>query len=270
LLEGIYSRIDIFLIAKLFNVTTLGYYSRAQGFDTQIRNLTSGSLLHVLFPTFSKINQDKIQTKAIFLKYFDLISFIFSLVGGVFFLLALPIFHLVFGGKWDEAIPYFKILSLCGFAYPLSSLTLSVIEANGNSKSFFKVELIKKILALPTFYVAYKYGIIYYLISYVIFAFIATFINTFFVKYEISFSMKDVLRSLLQYYIPSILFVSLIEIFQKFFFIESYLISLVKTLCFVSLFLIYNHICKTKSYLFCKNQCQFFYDKRFKAFFASH
>ena len=221
LLDGVYNRIDIFLIAKMFSPTSLGLYTRAQGLDGMIRNLSSGSLLNVLFPTFTKISDDKEQLKQMYYQYFQLISFLFCLLAGIFYLGADKLFLILFGSQWHVSAIYFKILILAGFAYPLSSLSLSIIEARGNSKNFFKVEIIKKILFMPTYFIAYSYGIIPFLIAYAIAMYIATFINVSFLKYELEVSVWQTIKYLSTYLFTVLGIVSCITLLQSIFQIQS-------------------------------------------------
>ncbi len=214
LLDGIYSRIDLFLIAKVFSPASLGQYTRAQSFDGMIRSLSSGSLLNVLFPTFARVRDDKELLKTLYYKYFQLISFLFCLLAGIFYLSSDLLFDLLFGPQWQISADYFKILVLSGFAYPLSSLSLSIIEARGNSKSFFIVEVIKKILFLPTYYIAYSYGIMPYLFSFVIASYLGTFINVRFLKFELQISVWKTVKYLSRYILYSLAIILSIKYFQ--------------------------------------------------------
>jgi O-antigen/teichoic acid export membrane protein len=247
LLEGIYSRIDIFLIAKVFSPASLGLYTRAQGLDGMIRTLSSGSLLNVLFPTFAKISDDKEQLKQMYYQYFQLISFLFCLLAGIFYISAEQLFLILFGAQWHVSAVYFKILVLAGFAYPLSSLSLSIIEARGNSKSFFKVEIIKKILFLPTYFIAYFYGIIPFLISYVIAMFIATFINVRFLKFELDISVWQTIKFLSTYFIPTIIFIAVIYALQLLInYPTTFGVVFIEVIAFISAYFIVHYTFKSK------------------------
>jgi O-antigen/teichoic acid export membrane protein len=247
LLEGIYLRIDIFLIAKVFSPASLGLYTRAQGLDGMIRSISSGSLLNVLFPTFTKIKEDKVQLKQLYYQYFQLISFLFCLLAGVFFIGAEQLFLILFGSQWHMAAVYFKILVLAGFAYPLSSLSLSIIEARGNSKSFFLVELVKKVLFLPTYFIAYFYGIIPFLISFVVGGFIATFINVRFLKFELAISVWQTIKFLCTYLFASIGIIALITAIQyQLNYHNSIFMVFIEIIAFISIYLLFNFFTKSK------------------------
>jgi len=251
LLDGIYSRIDIFLIAKVFSPASLGLYTRAQSLDGMIRNLSSGSLLNVLFPTFAKISDDREQLKQMYYQYFQLISFLFCLLAGIFYISAEQLFLILFGAQWHVSAVYFKILVLAGFAYPLSSLSLSIIEARGNSKNFFKVEILKKILFLPTYFIAYSYGIIPFLISYVVACFIGTFINVGFLKYELEISVIQTIKFLSTYFIPALSLIFIINLIQMYYdYYPSLVIVSLEVFAFIGFYFLINKLTNSKGMTF--------------------
>jgi teichuronic acid exporter len=220
MLDSIYTRIDIFLIAKVFSPVSLGLYTRAQSLDTTVRMLSSSSLLNVLFPTFAKIRDDKARLTLLYYQYFELISFLFCCVGGIFYIVSYQLFHVLFGNQWNVSAQYFQILVIVGFAYPLSSLSLSVVEARGNSRNFFVVEVIKKCLFLPTYFIAYYYGIVSFLLSYVVACFIGTFINVRFVKYELPINVWQTVLVLSRYFFTAACIISGIEYYNHLFPVE--------------------------------------------------
>lgn len=249
LLDGIYSRIDLFLIAKAFSPASLGQYTRAQSFDGMIRSLSSGSLLNVLFPTFARVRDDKELLKTLYYKYFQLISFLFCLLAGIFYLSSDLLFDLLFGPQWQISADYFKILVLSGFAYPLSSLSLSIIEARGNSKSFFIVEVVKKVLALPTYFIAYSHGIIPYLFSFTILGYVSTFINVRFLKFEINISVWQTVKFISKYLILSLIIILLVTLIKKQFYDTSGFIGvLVELFFFIICYIGLNFLLKTKGF----------------------
>ena len=232
LLEGVYSRIDVFLIAKVFSPASLGLYTRAQSLDSMIRSLSSASLLNVLFPTFAKLREDKEKLKVMYYQYFELISFVFCLMGGIFYILAQPLFLLLFGSKWSISADYFKILVLAGFAYPLSSLSLSIVEARGNSKNFFIVELIKKIIQLPIYFIAYFYGI-----------------KVRFVKFELNISVFKTIKFLSKYFFSTLLLVSLGELGLLYFqTVQPLLIAAIEAILFMLMYIGLHYQFKSKGY----------------------
>lgn len=247
LLDSIFSRIDIFLIGKIFSAGTLGLYTRAQGLEAQVRILSANSLIGVLFPAFTKIKHDTEELKKLYYRFFELVSFSFCLLGGIFFIGAQQLFLLLFGTQWNISAHYFQLLIIVGFAYPLSSLTLSIIEARGNSKNFFRLEIIKKVLFLPTYFIAYYYGIEAYLISYIVFCIIGTFVNVLFLTFEIPIRVYNTILQLARYFIPTILIIFLLYLVQmQLQYANSLIISGIEVVIFAGIYFSLHQLAKSK------------------------
>ena len=54
-----------------------------------------------------------------------------------------PLFHTLFGHKWDSAIPLFQILTIRGIFFVLTSLYNNYILALGYARRLFIIELVK-------------------------------------------------------------------------------------------------------------------------------
>lgn len=250
-LDSIFSRIDIFLIGKVFSPATLGLYTRAQGLEAQVRILSANSLIGVLFPAFTKIKHNTEELKKLYYRFFELVSFSFCLLGGIFFIGATQLFFLLFGPQWNISAHYFQLLIIVGFAYPLSSLTLSIIEARGNSKSFFRVEIIKKILFTPTYFVAYYYGIEAYLISYIIFCIIGTFVNVLFLTYEIPIKVFDTILQLGRYFISAVSIIVLIYFIQnQMKYVDSLYVVGIEIFVFIATYFVIHQSVKSKGLIY--------------------
>lgn len=202
LLDGFVSRLDVFIIGRIFTTHTLGLYTRAQSLDSMTRSLSSASLLSVLFPAFAKMSHDKSAVKVLFHNYFEIIGFVFCLLAGISYVIAPAVFQQLFGTRWDEAAQYFQLLVLSGYAFPISSLMLTVIEAQGNSKSFFKAEVWKKIIFIPTYFLAYFFGVKIFLLAFWVACLLGVLVNMLYLRKEIDVDVKK-LHLILWRYIAS-------------------------------------------------------------------
>jgi len=176
-----------------------------------------------------------------------LVIFSFCFFGGFFFLNSNIFFRLLFGPQWSESAVYFQYFILVGFAYPLSSMTLSLIEAQGDSKSFFRVEIIKKILVTPTYFIAFYFGIKMYLLSYIVFCIVGTFLNVYFATFHIDIRVVDSLMILLRYFLPCIIMVLVIlglsELYTG---IDIYVKAGIKAILFMACYFMYNRILQNR------------------------
>nr|WP_290935959.1 oligosaccharide flippase family protein [Haliscomenobacter sp.] len=69
----VFTRIDTFIIPKVFNLSILGFYSRAQQMDNMVRNVSSTSIIGVLFPYFSTIIENDELVLKLWERYYNLI-----------------------------------------------------------------------------------------------------------------------------------------------------------------------------------------------------
>lgn len=238
LLNSIFTKIDVFLIGKVFSMATLGQYTRAQGMDNMVRNISSNSLLSVLFPYFSKIQGDTQLLTKQWEKYFDLICFAYFLLSGISIISAKLVFTLLFGAQWGIAADYFKIIAITGAIYPLSALTLSIIQARGDSKSFFYAEVAKKIVMLPCFGVAYYYGIFAFLYILCLAYFLMFTLNLYFLSKSIPFSIAKSALNFVKYLFVAVLFFLIPGLIDYSFWLDSTHIGIVSivNLLFVTYF----------------------------------
>ena len=264
LLDAIFTRLDYLLIGKLFAADTLGFFQRAKSLNLFVVNFSSKSLMSVLFPVLSKIQNDLVRFQKVVLKGFGLLSFIVFLLLGLLYVSGEEIILLLFGEKWEQSIEYFQILVLSGFAYPLSALLVNVLSSRGNSKDFLKLEIIKKTIHTSEYIVLFYFGVIEYLYAVLIASTIGTYVNIMFVSKEINIKKIDFVKPILgQALIASIsaLIVHFLNLNIEF----GLLIMLViKSIEYLSLYFLISWIFKTSSYLNAMEQVLPIINKKFK------
>jgi teichuronic acid exporter len=205
LLEVIFSRLDVLIIGKLFNPTSLGYYTRAQSLNSLVIHYSSGSIMKVFFPAISKYQNDSAKVKEIYLIVLAIVAFAALGLLSVLFVSSESIIVILFGNKWLQSVDYFKILVLGGFAYPLSSVMVNIISGLGNSKAYLRLDLIKKFILLAVFIIGFQIGIMAFLYGLLVFSTLAVVINMHFVSKEIKISVLDQIKLVLPYFVASLI-----------------------------------------------------------------
>jgi O-antigen/teichoic acid export membrane protein len=163
LIGRFFAKLDYLIIGKLFSVTTLGYLQRAKSLNDLATKYFSKSLMGVMFPVLSKIQNDLPRFQNVIMKSLGIISFIIFLLIGVLYVSAEELIVLLFSDKWLPSVEFFKILALSGFASPFNALLLSTLNSRGNSKAFLKLEIYNKIPIIANFFILYYWGITFYL-----------------------------------------------------------------------------------------------------------
>lgn len=204
IIEGLYSRLDALTIGKIFSIVELGLFSRAQSFMGTIVNLSSQSILNVLFPSITPHKDNKEKLVELYYTFFHHILFITCVLGTILFTLAHPTFHLILDEKWKGSASYFQIMSLYCYTIPISSLMLTFIEGRGNSKNYFYADVIKKFVLYPTFIVLYFFGVTTYLYVTIFAMILAISVNLFFLNKEIDTGYKKTTSLFFSYVLSSL------------------------------------------------------------------
>jgi len=148
LLDTISIRLQSLLIGRLFNSETLGYYTLAQN-TQQAPTSFMGSLLNrVGLPVFSTVaNQPDKLLGALRLSLRTAMFLFVPCMLGIA-VIAKPLISILYGTRWEPAAPILTILALSAVFWPLHILNLAAFNAQGRSKLFFRLALIKKIVMI--------------------------------------------------------------------------------------------------------------------------
>jgi len=88
----------------------------------------------------------------------------------------------------------FKILTIAGFAYPVSSLMVNILSARGNSKAFLRLELLKRTLFIPAYILGFFIGLNGFVYSLTGAVILSVLLNTLFVDKEIQLPYLNQLK----------------------------------------------------------------------------
>lgn len=208
LIDTIYKNIYYLIIAKFFSTQELGYYTRAQ----QFKNLPSQNLNTIIsrvsYPVLSSIQDDKVRLKLNYQRLIRSTMFItFILMLGMA-AVAEPMIITLIGEKWRPSIIYLQMLCFVGMMYPLHALNLNMLQVSGRSDLFLRLEIIKKLLAIPTILIGIYWGIKVMIVGMIVNSIISYYLNSYwsgkFVEYSIKEQVADIMPSFLLALIMSV------------------------------------------------------------------
>jgi teichuronic acid exporter len=201
LLETIYQNIYLVVIGKLFSSTDLGFYGRARDFSQLPVQNISFSVGRVTFPAFSSIQNNKIILREGVRKALSMMATLsFPMMIGLI-VVARPLVLVLIGEKWLPCVTYLQLLCIVGILYPLHIIHLNVLIAQGRSDLFFKLEVLKKIIAVMAICITYRWGITAMIIGQVATSIIAYYLNSYYTGKLLNYStfaqFKDVTPTLI-------------------------------------------------------------------------
>lgn len=136
------------LIGRLYNPTTMGYFSKAKTTEEMSSTFISQVMNQVSYPVLAEAQNDKAYLIRMLRKFIGVLAYITIPLMLLLMLLAKPVFVLLYSDRWLQSVPYFQILCLAGIAISLQGINLYAIAAIGKSKVMFKWTLFKRIMGL--------------------------------------------------------------------------------------------------------------------------
>lgn len=152
---------DNLVIGKLIGDFNLGVYNRAYGIMLlPVRNI-SGGFKAALFPSLSRIQNDLLEVKRLYLKSTSIVAFVsFPLMFGLS-AVAEPFVLFVYGENWIKMIPVLKILSLLGAFSSMMTFNGTIFYSLGKPKYETIIYLVTTPILIIGFIVgANLYGVI--------------------------------------------------------------------------------------------------------------
>ena len=144
LCQNIYS----FIIGAFYNLSALGYYTQADKWSKMGSASISQILTSSFVPLLSRVQDDAEAFHRYVLRINRFTAFIlFPIMLGIATLGA-PLFHSLFGNKWDAAIVLFQLLTIRGIFVVLISLYSNYLLSLGYGKRLFTIELVKDTLII--------------------------------------------------------------------------------------------------------------------------
>jgi len=253
LIETIYRNIYLLIIGKYFSAVELGYYTRADQFSAMPSANLTQIVQKVSYPVLSNLQEDVVKLKSVYCQIITsvmLVTFVLMLGMAA---VAEPLILTLIGEQWTPAIIYLQLLCFVGMFYPLHALNLNMLQVQGRGNLLVKIEIIKKILAVPIIIIGILLGIKALIVGMIIHSSATYFLNSYysgrFIKYSSIQQLKDISSSFfLAVFVSVVVFVAgkLIHTQNHFILLIQILIGAILTFGIVELI-------QLKSYIFMKD-----------------
>lgn len=201
LIDTIYRNVYSLVIGKYYSAIELGYYSRADQFQSLPSSNLQNIIGRVSYPVLLTIQNDIPRLKEAYKKIVRstmLISFVLLLGMAA---VARPMVLTLLGESWEKTVIYLQMLCFVGMFYPLHALNLNILQVQGRSDLFLRLEIIKKVFAVPVIFIGVLWGIKAMIIGMMLLTLIALYLNSYWsgrlIGYSIINQIKDIFPSFL-------------------------------------------------------------------------
>lgn len=150
--------LDKLIIGKFFSMTQLGYYDKSYHLMLMpVQNITF-VIEPVLHPILSTLQNNKQELSNKNNKLAKIISNISFPIGLVLYFCGGELIKIVYGDRWDAAIPVFKILALSLPLQMIQSTSGAIYQAAGKTNHMFYNGIINTCVTVLGFIIAAVYG----------------------------------------------------------------------------------------------------------------
>lgn len=142
------SHLQGLLIGRLYNPSTMGYYSKAQGTEKLASTSISSVMTQVTYPLYAEVQDDLAKLAHMIRRLTMTLAYITFPLMFILLLCAKPIFVLLYSDRWLDSVPYFQILCIAGLAACLQSVNYQSIAAIGKSQKMFWWTVLKRTVGI--------------------------------------------------------------------------------------------------------------------------
>ena len=180
LIDTAWKEVYQLVIGKCYTTATLGQYTRGKQFSDIFSSNMTTVIQRVSYPVLSSVQDEKTRLKEGYRKIIRitmLLSFVLMFGLGA---VAESLLHVLIGGQWAEAAGYLQIIVFTACLYPLHAINLNMLQVEGRSDLFLKLEIVKKIVAVGPILLGIFISIRWMLWSSVLVGIVSYFLNSYF------------------------------------------------------------------------------------------
>jgi O-antigen/teichoic acid export membrane protein len=146
-LNNVVKVLELLLLACLAGPTSVGFFAFAFQLSSQANVVIANQVSGVIQPVLSHINDDPKRQFDAFLRALRLIGCVGVPISILQAAVGIPAFRLIFGSKWDGAVPAFIVLSVMQAFIFLATPIMTLLKAQGRFRSILLWQLLHIVAA---------------------------------------------------------------------------------------------------------------------------
>ncbi len=201
IVNTIYTELQSLIIGRKYTAADLGYYTQARALESVPTQMFTQIVNQVSFPVFAQMQDEKSRLQKAVSQNIQALTYITFPLGVLLIVIASPLIHLLYGIKWDPAVPYFQILCITAVVYPINNTNGNIVKSLGKGKVYFYAHFSYRIIGVASILIGVKFGIMGLLWGVVITTYltllISSIINQRLIGYSLLSQAKDILPNCL-------------------------------------------------------------------------
>ncbi len=199
LIDTIWKEIYQVVIGRFYSPATLGQYERARQFNMIFSSNLTAIIQRVSYPVLSSIQDDNDRMKQAYKKIIKVTMYISFICMLGLAAISKSMIMVLIGEQWLPSVEFLQIICFSGTMYPLHAINLNMLQVQGRSDLFLKLEIIKKIVAVGPILLGIFIGVKWMLVGSIFTGFFAYYLNSYYsgkkLNYPIIEQVQDILPS---------------------------------------------------------------------------
>lgn len=239
------------LIGRVYNASTMGYYSKAHGLEKLASNSVSQVMTQVTYPLYAEVQDQKSRMINMIKRLTMTLSYLTFPLMFILILTAKPVFVLLYTERWLNSVPYFQVLCLAGLPNCLQAVNLQTISAIGKSRTMFLWTLLKRGIGISAVVGGLAfYGMKGLLVGVTINSWFSYFVNIYLVSKHIGYKWTTQLMDLMPVALVSVIAAAVSYAVGLVLHLGMYPDALVKILVYVIVYMGWSILMKPEAYTY--------------------
>ena len=198
IINSVWGQLYQIVIGKCYSTETLGLYTKAREYVDIVSKYLTSVVQQVSYPALSQIQDEKDRLKGGYRRVIKLTMLVvFILVLGMAACAKQMILVLI-GEKWLPCVPIMQLVCFSMCLYPLHAINLNMLQVQGRSDLFLKLEIVKKVIGVLPVLAGIFFNIYWMLIvGFITGGCIDFVLNSYFSGKFLGYSTKDQLKDIL-------------------------------------------------------------------------
>lgn len=199
LISNLWSQMSKVVIGRFYSSESLGYYEKGREYVNMVSQNLTLVVQSVSYPALSQLQDNKERLKLGYKRVIKVTMLVtFVLVIGLA-ACAKSFIVVLIGEKWLSSVPMMQIICFSMMLFPLHAINLNMLQVQGRSDLFLKLEIIKKAVYVIPIVLGIYCGIYTMLIANVFCGLFSYYLNAYysgpFLDYSIMEQVKDIMPS---------------------------------------------------------------------------
>ena len=204
------------IIGKFMGTEILGMYSFAKNIILMIVNQVDAMMAQVLFPLFSRLQNDKKKLVTGYLKINHYTFLVIMPVVAGYLFVGKELIEVVYGQKWLAALTISQIILIATIVNSVCAKGSSVITAIGMPKKLLKIELFVFVPLIAALLFTAHLGILYFVITIAFGQSILFILQQIVLRKNVNLKFKGFMQCLREPFFATLAMVAILFVFQQF------------------------------------------------------